>query len=189
MRSRRSATLPCGATGETPVVPVCGRNKLRPSRMGAAILVAGDADERPFYGGAPSTPGRWPSRRRGCQRVQGDMTSATGWHHRREDAWRPSALCVKHVSGVRAADAPPPCDHLPTVPVVAEEFNNAFHAHLVSTDVFRVIVSACRQVQARRCPGSLCGTWTSSGRTQRSWRSSSICSSAAYMVICCMGIV
>ena len=51
MRSRRSATLPCGATGETPVVPVCGRNKLRPSRMGAAILVARDADERPFYEG------------------------------------------------------------------------------------------------------------------------------------------
>ena len=51
MRSRRSATLPCGATGETPVVPVCGRAGARPSRMGAAILVARDADERPINGG------------------------------------------------------------------------------------------------------------------------------------------
>ena len=55
-------------------------------------------------------------------------------------------LCVKHVSGVRAADAPPPRNHLPPVPVVAEEINNAFHAHLASTEVFLVIVSACGQV-------------------------------------------
>ena len=58
-------------------------------------------------------------------------------------------LCVKHVSGVRTADAPPPRDHLPAVSVVAEELDNAFHAHLASTDVFPVIVSACGQVQWR----------------------------------------
>ena len=58
-------------------------------------------------------------------------------------------LCVKHVSSVRAADAPPPCDHLPTVSVVAEEFNNVFHAHLASTEVLPVIVSAYGQVQWR----------------------------------------
>ena len=58
-------------------------------------------------------------------------------------------FCGKHVSSVRAADAPPPCDHLPPVPVVAKEFDNAFHAHLASTDVFPVIVSAYGQVQWR----------------------------------------
>ena len=58
-------------------------------------------------------------------------------------------LCVKHVSGVRTADAPPPCDHLPAVSVVAEKLDNAFHAHLTSTDVFPVIVSACGQMQWR----------------------------------------
>ena len=76
-----------------------------------------------------------------------------------KSAWRVKArtkslgnfptLCVKHVSCVRTADAPSPCDHLPAVSVVAEEFNNAFHAHLASTDVFPVIVSACGQVQCR----------------------------------------
>ena len=58
-------------------------------------------------------------------------------------------LCVKHVSGVRTADTPPPCDHLPTVSVIAKEFDNAFHAHLASTEVFPVIVSECGQVQWR----------------------------------------
>ena len=43
----------------------------------------------------------------------------------------------------------PPRNHLPSGPVVAEEFNNAFHAQLTSTDVFPVIVSACGQVQWR----------------------------------------
>ena len=57
--------------------------------------------------------------------------------------------CVKHVPCVRAADAPPPCDHLPTVSVIAKEFDNAFHAHLASTEVFPVIVSECGQVQWR----------------------------------------
>ena len=58
-------------------------------------------------------------------------------------------LCVKHVASVRAADAPPPRDHLPPVSVVAEEFDNAFHALLASTEVFPVIVSECGQVQWR----------------------------------------
>ena len=58
-------------------------------------------------------------------------------------------FCVKHVSGVRTADSPPPRDHLPPVPVVAEELDNAFHAHLASTEAFPVIVSACGQVQWR----------------------------------------
>ena len=58
-------------------------------------------------------------------------------------------LWVKHVSYVRAADAPSPRDHLPPISVVAEEFNNAFHAHLASTKVFPVIVSACEQMQWR----------------------------------------
>ena len=59
------------------------------------------------------------------------------------------ALGVKHVSCVRTADAPPPRDHLPPVPVVTEEINNAFHALLASTEAFPVIVSACGQVQWR----------------------------------------
>ena len=54
---------------------------------------------------------------------------------------------VKHVFCIRATDAPPPCNHLPPVSVVTEEFNNAFHAHLASTEAFPVIVSACGQVQ------------------------------------------
>ena len=58
-------------------------------------------------------------------------------------------LCVTHVSGVRTANTLPPRDHLPAVSVVAEELDNAFHAHLASTDVFPVIVSACGQVQWR----------------------------------------
>ena len=58
-------------------------------------------------------------------------------------------FCVKHVSGVHIADAPPPCNHLPAVSVVTEEFNYAFHAHLASTEAFPVIVSACGQVQWR----------------------------------------
>ena len=58
-------------------------------------------------------------------------------------------LWVKHVSGVHTADTPPPRDHLPAVSVVAEEINNAFHAHLSSAVVFPVIVSACGQVQWR----------------------------------------
>ena len=66
-------------------------------------------------------------------------------------------LCVKHVSGVHIADAPPPCDHLPTVSVIAKEFDNAFHAHLASTVAFPVIVSAYGQAQARRWSESLCG--------------------------------
>ena len=59
------------------------------------------------------------------------------------------ALCVKDVSCVRAADAPPPRDHLPPVSVIAKKFDNAFHAHLASTEAFPVIVSACGQVQWR----------------------------------------
>ena len=55
-------------------------------------------------------------------------------------------LCVKHVSGVRTANAPLPRDHLPSVSVAVEKFDNAFHAHLASTEVFLVIVSACGQV-------------------------------------------
>ena len=58
-------------------------------------------------------------------------------------------LCVKHVSGVRAADAPPPRDHLLFVSVIAQKFNYAFHAHLSSAVVFPVIVSARGQVQCR----------------------------------------
>ena len=37
---------------------------------------------------------------------------------------------VEDVACVRAADAPPPRDHLPTIAVVTEQFDNAFHAHL-----------------------------------------------------------
>ena len=59
------------------------------------------------------------------------------------------AFGVKHVSGVRTADAPPPRDHLSSVPVVTEKLDNAFHAHLASTEAFPVIVSACGQVQWR----------------------------------------
>ena len=76
-----------------------------------------------------------------------------------KSAWRVKArtkslgnfptLCVTHASGVHIADAPPPCDHLPTVSVIAKEFDNAFHAHLASTEVFPVIVSECGQVQWR----------------------------------------
>ena len=56
---------------------------------------------------------------------------------------------VKHVACVRTADAPPPRDHLPPVAVVTEQFDNTFHAHLASTVVFPVIVSACGQAQCR----------------------------------------
>ena len=60
-----------------------------------------------------------------------------------------SALCVKNVASVRATDAPPPRDHLPSVSVVVEKLDNAFHVHLASTEVFPVIVSACEQMQWR----------------------------------------
>ena len=43
----------------------------------------------------------------------------------------------------------PPRDHLPPVPVVTEKLDNALHAHLVPSDVFPVIVSACGQAQWR----------------------------------------
>ena len=76
-----------------------------------------------------------------------------------KSAWRVKArtkslgnfptLCVKHVSGVHTADTPPPRDHLPSVSVAVEKLDNAFHAHLASTEAFPVIVSACGQVQWR----------------------------------------
>ena len=43
----------------------------------------------------------------------------------------------------------PPRNHLSPVSVVAKKLDNAFHAHLVSPDVFPVIVSACGQSQCR----------------------------------------
>ena len=41
---------------------------------------------------------------------------------------------IEHVPGVPASDPPPPRDHLPPVPVVAKQLNNAFHAvHFLPT--------------------------------------------------------
>ena len=56
---------------------------------------------------------------------------------------------VEDVACFRTAYAPPPRDHLPTVAIVTEQFDNAFHAHLASTVVFPVIVSPCGHLQCR----------------------------------------
>ena len=115
-----------------------------------AKMEARDADERPFNGGCRL-------RREDGFHADGvvdefeeiRLLRRIGIIHEKSRGDLP-AFGVKHVSGVRTADAPPPRDHLPPVPVVAEKLDNAFHAHLVPTDVFPVIVSACGQVQARR---------------------------------------
>ena len=39
-----------------------------------------------------------------------------------------AAIRVEHVPGVPATDPPPPRDHLPSVPIVTKQLNNAFHA-------------------------------------------------------------
>ena len=89
-----------------------------------------------------------------CKRLPqhgGNKYSKSAWRvkARTKSLYNFPTLWVKHVSCVHAADAPSPRDHLPPISVVTEEFNNAFHAHLASTDVFPVIVSACGQVQWR----------------------------------------
>ena len=89
-----------------------------------------------------------------CKRLPqhgGNKYSKSAWRvkARTKSLYNFPTLCVKHVSSVRAADTLPPRDHLPPVSVVTEEFNNAFHAHLASTGVFPVIVSARGQVQCR----------------------------------------
>ena len=39
-----------------------------------------------------------------------------------------AAIGIEHVPGVPASDPPPPRNHLPPIPVVAKQLNNAFHA-------------------------------------------------------------
>ena len=41
-----------------------------------------------------------------------------------------AAVRIEHVPGVPASDPPSPRDHLPPVPVVAKQLNNAFHTKL-----------------------------------------------------------
>ena len=43
---------------------------------------------------------------------------------------------IEHMACVRTADAPSPRDHLPPVPVVAEELDNAFHVDFASIRIF-----------------------------------------------------